>query len=56
MWIVASQNSNIMSLIKLEQTESDFASKNIFGCENFLIHKILKNVISKCVTGLFVLV
>jgi len=52
----ASQNSNIMSFIKPGQTETDFASKHIFGCENFLILKFLKNVTSKYLTNLFVLV
>ena len=56
MRIAAFQNSNIMSLIKSWQTESGFTSKNIFGCENFLIFKFLKIVTSKYITNLFVLV
>jgi len=54
--IAASLNSNIISLIMPGQTESGFVSKHIFGCENFLILKFLKNVISKYVTNWFVLV
>jgi len=56
MRIAASQNSNIMSLMKLGQTESGFASKHNFGCENFLIFKFLKNITYRYVTNLFVLV
>lgn len=56
MRIAASKNSNIMSLIKPVQMERGFASKHIFGCENFMILKFLKNVISKYVTNLIVLV
>jgi len=52
----ASQNSNIMAPTKPGETESGFASKHIFGCENLLILKFLKNIVSKYVANLLVLI